>query len=452
MLIQQRLIRLLQCFARHREGSITIMIAISLTTLLAVGGFALEMSRYSRAKVNFQHAVDQSLLAAASSQAESPTDYAVKYLKSNLTEQVEVTQFSLTHNASKTDWQVSAKGTIQTGFSSLLGVGEMHVAHDARVQWDSKYKTELVAMVDVSGTMCANFSRSEMQNGSYAIDFVPDSGCTKLNMMREALHNIANIGIGFNPAAGSAATYKVGIVPFSFKVRLPNPDAAPAILTQPEIDAGYDPNYYKEFADAELNGPKLPAVMPLTPINNEANKETLLRKIDELITPDNKEFQRPFMKRSSLGAQVAGLMLDPRYHAAFGGEQAASFDDAKTKKIVIMMADSANLGCCYTNWPEGNFRNHYIYSYAPDHQALVGSGGNPGICQQMKDAGMEIYTLLLDVDRRDMDARGAEIVDAFHGCASGPDHAFEIPAGDRLKLKEAYSIIGKALVRLRLSE
>lgn len=449
-------IRLLKRFGLRQEGSVAIIVVLSLTTLLTATGVALEMSKFTKAKARFTGALDQALLAAAASNSTDPEGYALKYMTTNLNNSgvaVELTSFALQSNESKTSWTGTAKGKVQTTFTNLFGAEGLEIEHSSKVEWDSRFKTELVAMVDVSGTMCANFKRSETVNGSYQVDFVPDRNCTKLNMMKEALYNITSIGVGFDPAGAAAAvSYKVGIVPFSFKVRLPNPGSAPSFLTQPEIDAGADPAYYTNFADAELTGPPLPGVTPLMSINSQAKKDALLGKIDDLVSADNGEFARPFMKRSSLGAQVAALMLDNRYHSTFGGERPVDFTDDATKKIVIMMTDSANLGCCYTNWPENNFRNHYIYSYAPDHNALVGEPGKPGICEQMKEAGIEIYTVLLDVDRRDMDARGAEIVDAFNQCASGEDHAFEIPAGDRDALKEAYSVIGKALVRLRISE
>jgi hypothetical protein len=51
-----------------------------------------------------------------------------------------------------------------------------------------------------------------------------------------------------------------------------------------------------------------------------------------------------------------------------------------------------------------------------------------------------------------MDAGGEEIIDAFSQCATDPSHAFEIKYGDTAKLKEVYSAIGKALIKLRLTE
>jgi hypothetical protein len=447
--------KLCRTFLRNREGSVLIVVAISLGLLITASGIAYEMSKYTKVKARFANALDQAVLAAAAANPENPTDYAQKYFISNLSQDgliVKLSKFEFNVNADHTEWSGTARGNFDTAFSSIIGRGSLNLEHYVKVAWDNRTKTELVAMVDVSGTMCANFQRSEIVNGSRTVEFIPDRSCNKLHMMKDALTNITKIGVGYSGQAGLPAAYEVGIVPYSFKVRLPHPELVPSFMVDPENAAGYDNFYYTNLGDAELNGPPLPEVTPLTPIEDASGKAALLQKIDQLASADNAEFDRPFMKRSSLGAQVAGLLLDPRYTNVFGGIKPVDFGTPQAKKVLIMMTDSANLGCCFTNWPEGNFRNHYIYSYRPDHEALVGKDGQSGICKQLKDAGVEIYSVLLDVNRADMDARGAEIVDAYQACASGPDHSFEIGAGDTDALKEAYTVIGRSLISLRISE
>lgn len=446
----------LRQFSGDASGAVFIMVALALTVILTATGVAVEMSRYSKAKAQFNHALDQAVLAAAAQSGEAPADietYARRYFETNLQSDgidVKISEFTVSSDAGKVVWKGDAKGTMDTVFSQVLGVNAMNLSHNVTVKWDDSTKTELVAMVDVSGTMCANFERTKNQNGSTSIDFVPDRSCTKLNMMKEALREITTIGVGYGPDLD--VSYKVGIVPFTYKVRVPNPTKVPAFLLNAERAAGFGANYYTNLADAQENGPALPAVTPLTPVFDAASKAAVLKKIDAIATSNNQEFNRAFMKRSSLGAQISALMLDPRYHGMFGGEKPAQFGAPNTEKIVILMTDSANLGCCFTNWPQGNFRNHYIYSYGPDHKKLVGEPGKIGLCEQMKDAGIEIYTVLLDVNRSDMDARGSEIVDAFQSCASTEKHAFEVPRNDRAKLKEVYKQIGKNLIKLRISE
>jgi len=450
----QRLVKISQRFSGNEQGALAIFVALCLTVMLTASGVAFEMSKYTKAKARFNNALDQALLAAAAANPSDLTQYAKNYFMTNLSEQglqANVSKFTINVNGDKSLWTAEAEGTMNTSFASFVGVDAMSLKHKASVAWDASTTTELVAMVDVSGTMCANFQRMQTEDGATVVDFVPDRGCTKINQMKEALKQITGIGIGYT-GGGAAPSYKVGIVPFTYKVKLPNPDKVPAFLVQGEKDAGYGDDYFKDLTDAEGGGPPLPLVTSLMSIGSATDKQNFLNKVAALSTPDNQEFARPFMKRSSMGAELSAMMLDPEYNAMFGGEKPAEFGAPNTKKIVIMMTDSANLGCCFTNWPETNFRNHYIYSYSPDHNALVGANGQAGICKAMKEKGIEIYTVLLDVNPADMDARGAEIVQSFKDCASDPDHAFEVPRNDEAKLKQAYTIIGKAIMKLRLTE
>ena len=438
-----------------QQGSVLIMVALGLGAIMSVTGLVFEISNYASAKSRFTNAVDQALLAAAAAHSDNPTAYATEYLTTNMNEtakNVVIESFSVTVSNNSTIWSAKAKGFLKTSIAGIVGVSQFDLEHNATVQFDTSTVSEIVAMVDVSGTMCANFKRTQQEDGKIVIDFVPDETCQKLAMMKEGLSQIAKIGVGYSADAQGKAAYKVGIVPFTYKIKVPNPAAVPEFMYQGEKDAGYGTDYFTNVSDAEMTGGPIPMVQPLKAIANEADKAELLESINKISSSTAAEFERTAWKRSALGAQIAGLMLDPRHHDIFGGEKPADFGAPNTKKILIMMTDSANLGCCYTNWPAGNFRNHFIYSYNPDHKLLVGGNGQSGVCKQMKEAGIEIFTVLLDVNRADMDEGGNEIVDSFAECASDPAHAFEVAYNDQAKLKEVYGAIGKALIKLRLTE
>lgn len=443
-------------YLRNESGSTMLIVAGGLVAMVTLLGIGIEMSRYSAAKSAFRNALDQATLAAASlGNASSDADiaYAREYFDTNMRSypDLEVTQFKVATSPSGTKWTGSAKAKLPLSFSKFMGMGSLTLEHSTEVAWDNGKRSEVVAMMDVSGTMCANFKRTRTSDGKTDIDFLPDRQCEKLNMMREGIKNIVNIGVGYNPESPQSIFY-VGVVPFSHKVRVPNPAALPGFITQAEFtsqDGARD--YFTNFSDTgDTGAPPFPRVLPLRPINNKNDKDKFARDVDAMFSNDNSEFNRYFMKRSSLGTHISALMLDPRYHNVFGGEKPQPFTDEKTEKVVIMMTDSANIGCCYTNWPSNNFRNHYIYSYNPDHQHLVGNANTPGICTQMREANIQVFTVLLDVDPNDMDERGSEIVNAFEQCASTPAHAFRIALGDEAALKSAYTNIGKALLRLRV--
>lgn len=438
---------------RDQRGAITLFLVFAITTLIGASALAFEMSKYTKAKARFNNALDQAVLATASANSNDPSGYGTKYFNSNLSAEmanITVNSVSFSVSANRETWEGTATGSMPTTFGRFIGIPSLELKHDATVGWDMNKHTEIVALVDVSGTMCAKFERVAQANGSVVVDIVPDRGCLKLNQMKEALKQIVSIGVGYSGLPGTPA-YKAGIIPFTYKVKVANPGSIPAFVLAGEQSAGYGSNYYSDLSDAEAGGPPIPPVTPLMAINNESDKDAFKAKAQALSTGSNDEISRPFMKRSAVGATFAALMMDPAYTGIFGGAAPDALGSS-TRKIVILMTDSANLGCCFTNWPADNFRNHYVYSYAPDHNALVGGGGEPGICQAMKDQGIEIFTVLLDVDRRDMDERGEEIVDSFQGCASTPDKAFEVAYNDTNKLREVYTIIGKSIMNLRLTK
>lgn len=461
--------RLNQFFIRLQKdshGAVFILVAAGLTALIASVAIAIELSHYTQTKAKVRNALDQALLAAAATSNDDATlqNTMLEYFKANLGNtltDVDIVALNITRFENPTRWSARTAVNIKAEFSGIVGLSNFTLTHEAGVAWDETTTNELVAMVDMSGTMCANFGRQTGVNTA----FIPDRNCTKLRDMRDALTRIVNIGVGVGV---DNAVFKVGLVPFTFKVRMANPAAIPSVapfLLAGETDAAAiaannnppiigDPNYFTNVSDSEPNGVRLPDIIPLTSIRSSADKKNFTNAVNNLVSSDtaNNEFLRLFVKRSSLGAQISAMMLDPRYTSLFGGEPPAPFGSNKVNKTVIMMTDSANLGCCYTNWPEGNFRNNYIYSYKPDHEHLVGPGGNgEGICKQMKDAGITVYTVLLDVDETDLTARGREIIDSYEQCATSPAHAFRVGFGDKEALANAYQQVGAALKNLKLT-
>lgn len=468
----------LRCFGKqvraNESGSVIAMVALGIGVLIGATALAVEMGNYSREKSRFVNAVDQAVLAVASNAAsvDDPANYAREFLEANLPEsgKLKSVKISVIPNADKTKWQVKASAALDTAVAKMVGVSSLELNHKAQAEWDDSVMTEVVALVDVSGTMCAKFQR-DGEDG--AIKFVTDRNCTKLHKMEEALRKIIDHGVAGVP---ENPVFKVGVVPFTYQVKLPGRNGekvarvAPFLL-KAELDAARayrsddprtgDPSYFTSFTDSENNGPPLPTTYGLKTIRNEADKQDFLKHIDQIVTPGNREFNRFAWKRSTLGTQMAALMLDPRYTELFGGERPAAFGAPKTRKVAILMTDSVNLGCCFTNWPENNYTGNYIYSYSSDHKRLVGGDGKPGICQQMKDAGVEIFTVLLDVKAMDANARGGEIINAFEQCASKPEevpdygkwseHALRIELNDQQSLDDAYQVIARSLLNLRLT-
>lgn len=452
----------------NESGGVLIMVAISFGVLVSAIALSTELSNYANAKSRFIQAVDEATLAAAASNSDNPLAYGTEYLRANMNLQaanfygdvlrsgnMTVTNFTITPNADRSQWDAVADATLQTSFGSLLGVGNLTLHHKASVAWDKTSTSEIVGMVDISGFSCTRVQRTQQADNTMSIDFTADRSCTKLHMMNEALKNITSIGVNYASADGQVTNpvYKVGIVPFSYKVKLPNPQNLPSILTAGEdgfSQFGGGNRYFQYTADAENgNIAPLPSVIPLTWVRNAADKSALLAKIDGLVSSDNKEFNRPFMVRPTLGAMVAALMLDPDYHNLYGGEMPAAFHTAKNDKIVIMLTDVGHLGCCFTN-VEGDFSKHYVYSYGQDHDDLLRSDGIGTVCTELRNQGVEVYAILFDVKAQDAGANGNQILDGYKACATDSSHYFEVQTGDTETLNRITSVVGRAIMKLKL--
>jgi len=255
-------------------------------------------------------------------------------------------------------------------------------------------KVEAVITMASGGTMCGVKNRIPNPEatvpGDTIITLDRDENCTNFKAVKRGIRDFITI-LEDNE---TVSTFKVGVVPYNFKVKMPNTNMIP-----PSLKANEPDGFYQNVNDAE----PLAKIVPLS-TNIGAVWDEVARMNQ---TPDGIAWSR-----SDLASHVAGLMLDPSQSTYFpGGARPDPFGTAGTRKIMIMMTDGANTGCCYTNWPIGNYENQYVYSYQPYNQEQL------KICDALKEQGVEIFTILFDV--AETDAGGKEINNTFARCASG---------------------------------
>lgn len=457
---------LLRRMREECNGQAMIMVGLTASLVFGAVSFGIEVANYNKMKSRLRNAMDQAVLSTASTAGtlKDPENYALEYLKANLPDSG-AKYIGLEENFSVTSedniiWTARSRVKVDTVMGKLLGLDHLDIKQVSRARWDKSIKNEVVALVDVSGTMCARFKRDGIETADGSIPLVPDRSCLKLHKMQEALRKIVEIGVVGVP---EDPIFKVGVVPFTFQVRLPDNRGTNVAKVAPFLLANEpDKSYFTNFSDSENGGPPLPSTFGLRSISSEADRSALFKYIDGLEN-NNQEIARMAWKRSSLGAQMAGLMLDPRYQTLFGGVKPNDFGHEKTRKIVILMTDSVNMGCCFTNWPQtSDYKGkNYLYSYRLDHEHLVGNGSKRGFCDLLKEEGVEIHTVLLDVEADDVGVRGNEIIDAFEGCATNPEDAppyaqaltytHRVALDDQKSLENAYKVIGRSLLNLRLN-
>ena len=454
-------------FGRDQRGSIILMAAGGIAMLTVLVGVAVDTARYVNLNSKFKNAADAALLAAISVSLDDDrdlNDVAARFFEANFPTanrgELTVNKIKIEKDTdpANLEWTATVDAEIKLLFGQLVGVDTMRVSHEAKVAWDIRQRIEAVFTLDTSASMCMEVGRSprEDDKGVNILSFEPYEGadtnpnnCKKLQKMKTAMNYVLDKGIAAVNLKGGGALFNVGIVPYNHKINFTG-------STIPEPLAAYaPPGYFNNLDDARPLSP----MIPLMAVNNANDKE----RLDNLVNNITQTSTGLGWTRSNIAVWTAALMLDPDYAADFGvvNNPPAPLGDTKTDKIVVMMTDGSNVSCCYAAYPEDDFTNQYLYTYNPDNAHLVGIAAYPelkewqqaynipteGLCQQMKEQGIKIYSVVLDV--QDGDPGGKEIKNVYKTCATSPQYYFDVKDPDELEL--AYKAIANSLLRLRIS-
>lgn len=447
---------MIQTFLTDARGSIILTGASLIFGLVVVTTGGIEIANYINQKNAVENAADTALIACAQvSHAQDCETVARNFFNANIPPQyaddITIDNITVTSDPSQLTWTASIDASIKTKFGGILGMENIALNHRVEVKSDAAQRVEAVFLLDTSASMCTRTERIQKEDESFLIKYHPDPRCEKLNNVKTAMNYV--IDEGLSPVGEGF----VGIIPFNHKVKLPNLAALSdiPILTHAEktLPKG-DPNYFTTFDDVE----PLAQTIPLMPIDDEGDKTKLKNLVNSIVqTPEGKGWTR-----SNIATLTAALMLDPDHYNAFGGTRPNAFNPKLTKKVVVMMTDGANIGCCYATHPEETFRNQYLYLYEVDNAHLVGLENMPqlrqykdsynipekGLCTEMKERGIVVYAIVYDVN--DNDPGGREIKNVYSQCATSEDHYFDIQ--DDADLAKAYKTVAQSLFPLRITK
>jgi hypothetical protein len=399
------------------SGNMLMFAVVMVPVVFAAGVGAVSFNAYSKEGAYLQSAIDQAVLAAIITDDKARgrdkiakevlmSAYPYKYTSRRGVKKVTVVDFTEEFPPGE---ELTIKMTGKVKLENLFGTYELERTGTAE---RNVQNVEAVITMASSGTMCALKERTETDgDGNTLITLSPDPSCADFNSMKEGVKDFLE-SVHKNDTIGK---FKLGLVPFNVKVKMPDLDKIP-----PTLSANEPEGYYSSVTDAE----PLSEVLPLTKTTGK------LKEMREIIDGLEQTEQGLAWSRTDIGTHVAALMLDPDHKEYFpGGEEPEEFGKKKTRKVVIIMGDGANIGCCYTNWPPGDFSNQYVYDYTPYNDAQL------AICQALKAVDVEIFSILFNVE--DTDIGGAVIDNVFARCASGGYAEYGVEEKDyNCRLKE----------------
>lgn len=380
-------------FLQSESASILMIAAIAIPVLLAAAGLAVDLNRRAQTSGVLQSAVDQAAIAATAVDGQNRDTVVRNFMEAalpdDLRQNVNISVAEDFPPGGPLSVTVTATVQMNNMFGGFVGMDTTSITRTSQVERAVENVEAVLALAN-SGTMCSHKSHAMNANGT-VIQLSPDPTCKHYNDMKLGVMNFLDIMENNQ----TITDFKVGFVPFNHKVRMPNLGNIP-----PSLSAGEEPGFFSDTSDMNSLG----SVMPLT--DNIAAARSILQGYNNTVNDWA-------WSRTDLPSHVAGLMLDPASHRFFGGGlRPEPIGSPNTTKLLVLMTDGSNLGCCFTNWPIGNFSNQFVYFYEPYNIA------QRDICTRLKANGVRIFTILFGVSN--LDPGGVQINEVFAECASGP--------------------------------
>ncbi|MDX1974291.1 MAG: pilus assembly protein TadG-related protein [Rickettsiales bacterium] len=488
---------------RAQDGAVLPLIAISVATLVAASGMAIDMARLQMVQSRLSNALDAAGLAAGSSVSTSDLQSEVnKYFNANFPAgylDSTIQTPSAVPNSDNTLITLSVQGTVRTTFMQIFGVNNLAVRADSQITRQNK-GMELVLVLDITGSMSGSKIVSLRNAATALVNTVYGSKTTIDNLWVGIVPYVTAVNIGNTAETQSWLTnYDLTLYPSGYPSNRtkwkgcveerPYPyDMNAAFPSPTDINTRFPMYFWADtsssgdndwvyggsFTIVENNsnsasGPNLACWQAVQPLR--ANKNTTLTSISTLVeSSDNSGTM------SNVGLVWAWRMLSPDWrghwnHDLVGGQVKLplNYNTDLMKKVVVLMTDGENQFYDSTS-SDPPYSDYTAYK----RLATVSNGGRAdintnnqntarniindktkAICAAMKAKGTDIiiYTVTFQLGSSTSQQEARTL---FRDCATSPDYYFDaesqVSGAPQVDITTAFKTIGDSLANLRISK
>lgn len=455
-----RAVRTIRAWKRDERGNVAMMFGLSLGAMIMMIGGAVDIGRWLNARDQTQASMDAAVLAGARTLQTGGTELAAlntarNTYKSNIKKRIKVFKDTVDFQLTNNGMNVAAKGNVEirTPFLQFIRIAKLPLfapseavpeATTAQDRFEGVDR-EVVMMLDVSGSMC--------------------SPCSKRDAMKKAASDLIDTMMRNN--GKTQWTTRMGIVPFSADVRPPqtwlttatDPSRPNSItLTYRSGLWTLSQTYYKSRCVGERTGThrytnaapgpgayvlaayedtgasnnycSIPANGTVVPLS--ADKEMLKSRINALTTAGG--------TAGHVGTAWAYYLLSPTWNNVIPSEsRPAAFGTEKLKKIAILLTDGE-----YNSPRDANGVVTGSNGAGANVNGLTSSQQAVQICTNMKNDGIEIYTIGFDL------GGNQTAINTLAACASSQSNAYL--AENTASLQTVFRDISVKLTDLHLSK
>lgn len=398
------LTKTLKKYKKDTSGNVALMFSAAVFAVLIGVGVAVDTSMAAKTKLSLQNTADAAVLAAAKSGETDPAKLkrvAEDYINANYASDQGVS----------TSLSVTPNGRV-------------------RVNVATQYDTQIVGIigrpsVDLSVESEAPLLSSEPVNIALVLDVTGSMRGAKLASLKTAANNLITTLEGYD-----SDSFKVSVVPFSQYVNVGVSRRNASWLDVPADTIGANPVVWTGCVGSrtapwnkrvKFSGKKIPGLM-----TTKCSTEILP------LTSDMTKVRATINSLTAKGSTYipSGLAwgwrtLDTHQPLV----EAKGPFEKNTKKVMILMTDGAN-----TRSKTGLTHDGGATSTANDTTKKI--------CRNIKGKNIELYTIAYEVS--DTSTRKL-----LRRCASETTHYFD--AANSAQLTEAFDVIGKSIIRVRLT-
>jgi Flp pilus assembly protein TadG len=447
-------------FLQDRSGAVAPMFGLVLVPLVGLTGAAIDYSRANSVRTAMQASLDATALALSKDvgglNGSQITQKASDYFKANFNRpEASGIVVSATYTAASSTLTVNGSGSIDTAFMKVMGISTIPINSTATVTWGMT-KLRVAFALDNTGSMAQN---------------------NKIGALKTATHQILSTlqGLATNPG-----DVQVAIIPFSKNVNVGSNKYSANWIDWSDWDDnnGHDATTQTCTTTTGKNGkPKKKCTNSTTwvPDNHNTWNGCITDRDQDfdrgVAAPNPSDVSLPPSAASTLfpaeqydacpvammalGYNWSGMnnlvdQMQPdgttnqpiglvwAWHALTTGAplNAPAITDITTKQVIILLSDGLNT---QDRW-YGDGSN--VSTQVDDR--MYTSGGGAGTCKNIKDAGIEIYSIQVNVNSADPTST------VMKNCASKPENFFMLTTSGQIV--DTFNQIGTQLAKLHLTQ
>jgi hypothetical protein len=444
------------------RGNVAITFSLAAVPMMIGVGAALDMVNANRVETLMQGAADAAALGGELSDSTDEKvlrQIAIDYLNANGVANAvnTVTSIETGRDPSTGAFGVTVKGKIPTRFMLLAGISEIEVGAFAEAERGGNV-LELAMVLDNTGSMSVNGKLEALKTAARnmvatLLDNAPSGSNVKIGMV--PFSEYVNVGMSYRKAPwidvpddksktkeecwdtypnatncrmedmtyieeGITYTRQEKVCDWGEPLKVCEPVTRNYVWDGCVGSRSYPLNVSDSNLAMPYPGlPNVPCLSPLQTLTND--KKKLNDKIDGMIATGNTYIPGGLMWGWNVltnNEPLAQALSKPALAAKNG------------KKALVLMTDGAN-----TLVPDYPF-------HEPSSNVTVSNGLTAELCQNIKDDGIIIYTVLFQVS-------DPTIKNLLDTCASAPDNSFV--ADNNAALEAAFRDIATALAQPRLT-